>query len=410
MAPDAASAGRRSRAAKLLKIAGLVLAGIVVVGMLVAAFVFSRYFTTAVEAELVATLRDSKQRTLKFEGPLEILFWPSAGFKVGRVTLSEQGGDKEFASLDAASFSLAVAPLLGGRMVIDQCTVDGLKAAIVRRRDGTLNIDDLLGGEQTPGPKLDVGLASMALRNATLAWVDEAHDSTTTARNIDLSGTHLHVTSATKTLDAGEVALAGDLGGARLRLGLEGLTASPAILKANRATLAVAYKDGGTAITAALASRLAAEPEQGSVALEGLAGDIDIVHPRLAHAVKLPLKGAFHAGRGKAEGSLSAHFDESNASLSFHVARFAPLALRFDIDLDRLDVDRYLSPDHVEAAAMPQNGSQTDLSSLKSLELDGTAKIGSLQIAGLKTSNIRLDIRSAHGALDVRGLGGAAAK
>lgn len=406
MAPDAASGGPTGRSTRLLKIAGFVLAAVVAVGLLVAAFLSSRYFTAAVEAELVGTLRDAKQRTLRFEGPLEIFFWPSAGFKVGRVTLSEPGGSQEFASVDAASFSLAVAPLLDGRIVIEQCAVDGLKAVIVKHRDGTLNIDDLIGGEQTPGPKPDVDLAGVNFRNSTLAWVDEARGATTTARNLDLSGTRLHMAAAAKTLDAGEISLAGELGGARLRLALDGLTASPAALKADRAAFDVGYKDGRTAITAALTARLAAEPEQGSFALEGLAGDVAIVHPRLLRAVKLPLKGAFHAGHGKAEGNLSAHFDESNASLGFRVTRFAPLALRFDMALDRLDIDRYLAPNHEDAAAAPQQESQGDLSALKNLELDGTAKIGSLQIAGLKTTNIRLDIRSAHGALDVRGLGG----
>ena len=109
-------------------------------------------------------------------------------------------------------------------------------------------------------------------------------------------------------------------------------------------------------------------------------------------------------GRNGADGSLATHFDESNATLKFRVTGFSPLAVHFDADIDRLDAGRYLAPNHADAA--PAKNAATDLSALRSLRLDGTARIGSLQIAGARTRNLRLEIRSAQGRLDVRGSGG----
>ncbi|HEX8963010.1 MAG TPA: AsmA family protein [Rhodocyclaceae bacterium] len=405
MASDAPGAGPAPRpAARLLKIIGLALAAIVVLAAAAVAFLSSRWFAAAVESSLATAMREGGNRTLRFDGPLEFFFWPDAGFRVGRVELSEPGGAAPFASLDSAALRVRVAPLLVRQVVIDECAVAGLKLSIVRHRDGTLNIDDLISPSQSPAGAYQVEAARIGLDGATLAWVDEAGGSATTATGIALSGANLRADTAKKSMSADALSLAGAVGDARLRLGLEGVAASPAALNANRLVLGLDYRSAGTAVAGSLAARLAADPAGGAVALDDVAGKVEVAHPRLLHPLALPLAGSLHTQRGAAEGRLSSHFDESTASIALRMKRFSPPALHFDIDLDRLDVGRYLAPANGDGGGPGQPAGPSRLSVPQGLELDGVARIGSLEVAGMKTRNIRLEIRSEGGAVGVRSL------
>jgi AsmA protein len=409
MAPEPAADRARRIAASLLKFAGIGLAGVLVLAALAAIFVSSRLFTGAVERQLIATMADQKHRILKFDGPLEIRFWPNAGFQVGRVSLSEAGSDQTFASLDAARFSLRVMPLFRAQVVVDECAVDGLALAIVRHRDGTLNIDDLLGSQEPSTANVDFDVAGINATHATLTWRDDASGATTVARDLALSLHRLQGNTAARTLHADDFSLSGEVDDLRLRLAATGLSAAPTAVAAEALKFDAQAKGNESSVSAALNARFAADPERASVALDNLSGDIDIVHPRLAKPLKLPLSGALHASRLAADGELATHFDDSNATLKVRIKRFSPLTLQVDAAIDRLDIGRYLVPGHAEAAASPKTTS-ADLSALKSVELEGTVKVGSLKIAGIETRNIKLEIRGSHGQLDVRGAGAGAAR
>jgi AsmA protein len=405
MASEPASPARARRSAsRVLRFAGIALAIVVLLAAATALFMSSRYFGATVEAGLAKAMLDGKQRTLKFEGPLEVSFWPNVGFKIGRVSLSEPGGAQEFASLDAARFSVAVAPLFGGRIDVTDCAVEGLQATIVRHRDGTLNIADLLPAETQPSSAaftVDVGSAKIA--RAKLTWIDEAQGSTTALSELELSGERLRADTAAKTLQADAVSLGATVGDARLHLGIAGLSTSPAGLAAERLGVEATARGGDLAVEVALDSRLTVDATRRVAALENLTGSVKVTHPRLPRRLEAQLQGALHAGAEAADGALSAHFDESTARLKLRLTRYAPPVLAFDLDIDRLDMARYLPDGEGDAAQPSSAATTTDLSSLGDVTIDGTANIGSLKIAGMETRNIRFEIRSTQGRLDIRG-------
>lgn len=406
MASDAASTERRRLlAARALKIAGGIVAAFVLVVLLLVAFVSSRYFGAAVEAELAKGLLEGKRRALKFEGPLEFTFWPNLGFRVGRVSLSEPGGAQEFASIAGARAAVAVTPLLSGRIVAGDCAVEGLKLALVRRRDGSLNIADLLPTEPS-GRQFPFEIAAIRVDASQLTWTDETAGKTTAVKDVQLTSGRVQGDPAAKSYQAKDVSLAGAVGSTRLRLGVADLAVAAAALSATGLSFGADFASPtGTAIGAALNGRLAADFQQTSVALEEVTGDIAVTHPRLvAKPLKLPLQGALHAARDKAAGELALHVDESKAQFKFDLVRFSPLAIRFDAEIDRLDLDRYLAPP--EGGGEPGKGSPLDLSDLEDIELDGIARIGSLEVGNFKARNLKLEIKAAHGKLNIGAPGG----
>ena len=93
-------------------------------------------------------------RTLRLQGELKLVLFSSLGAGVGGVTLSERGSQREFVSLQSARASVKLLPLLHGQVIVDALRVSGLKAEIVRNKDGTYNFSDLLeGSEAKPAAK-----------------------------------------------------------------------------------------------------------------------------------------------------------------------------------------------------------------------------------------------------------------
>jgi AsmA protein len=93
-------------------------------------------------------VRERTGRTLKLAGDLSVAVWPSLGAKVGGVTLSERGRDEQFLALESAHASVALMPLLRGEVIVDRVSVAGLKAQVVKDKDGRFNFQDLLGGDK----------------------------------------------------------------------------------------------------------------------------------------------------------------------------------------------------------------------------------------------------------------------
>ena len=120
---------------------------------------------------IVKLVQEKKQRTLKLDGDIKLTFFPRIGADLGRVSLSEHKGDKEFAAVDGVRVSLALLPLLKRRLVVDRIIIDGLRANLVRYPDGTTNIDDLLKKEEE-SEQFKFDIEGVTVTNAALTLDD----------------------------------------------------------------------------------------------------------------------------------------------------------------------------------------------------------------------------------------------
>jgi AsmA protein len=112
-----------------------------------------------------------------------------------------------------------------------------------------------------------------------------------------------------------------------------------------------------------------------------------------------------------------AKLDESNVKAKLGMTRFGAPAYDFDVNIDKLDMDRYLPPRQKGAetkgtpagkgeAKAPQPAAKQpeqpiDLSALKPLRLDGSVRIGDLIANNIKASKVRVDARARDGKLEV---------
>jgi AsmA protein len=173
---------------------------------------------------------------------------------------------------------------------------------------------------------------------------------------------------------------------------IPGIGGNAKAFKAGALTASIDAQQDGARIKARLTGPLAGSIEGQKLELPKLVATVNVNHPAL---LKNPLDAAFnasaHADLARQTGSLAfaAKIDDSAIKGSVALTKFTPPFYAFDIDIDRLDADRYL----------PQrdSGEPLDLAALKSLNASGSVKIGALTMSNVKATNVRIEIKAAGG-------------
>ncbi|MCB1893422.1 MAG: AsmA family protein [Rhodocyclaceae bacterium] len=492
---------------RAVKITAFVLGGLVALLAAVAAFILATFDANKWKGEIAQLVKEKKERSLKIEGDLSLSLFPAIGVRLGKATLSEHKSEQVFAAVDNARISLQLLPLLSKQVVVDTVALDGVKARVVRFKDGRLNIDDLLAkDDKEPPARFDI--AGVKFVNGELAWRDEkaGQDLILSSLNLetgrlanaasdkfDLSATlvstkpHLALAlkaageyrydldrksyggakldvrltgdlAEMKSLDmkgtaaalqltgANEIVLdqlqltaegkaAGDAFEARLdaptlaltaekasgatvnasvklagaqravdaKIALSGVEGKSQSLQVGELTLDLDARQGETTVKGRLASTLSANLEKQTVELPVFNGELNVANPQMPmKSVRLPLSGGMRADIDGQTAALHANtqLDESKIAAKLNLTRFSPLALGFDLDIDQLNVDKYLPPKSAETGEKKAE-TPLDFSALKGLNASGVVKIGQLQVSNVKAANVRLEIKAADGKLDV---------
>jgi AsmA protein len=464
------------------------------------------------KGQIEQLVKDKTGRTLALQGNLEVAVWPALGAKVAGVTLSERDGKEQFVALDSAHVSVAVMPLLHGEAIVDKIRVSGLKARIVKEKDGTYNFSDLLEPKAEPAkepgkeakappkkeePKADkkaIGfdIAGVELDRSAITYIDRQSGEEVAVNNlklstgriaekadgklelkadakgknpemdakVDVSGSYdfdLKAKSfAVSKLDAkvtgaaagisnlnlnvkGDVAanpdkseyrvkgFVVDVKGVKEKQNLEAHIAAPELVVA-------ADKAKGGAITADLKMKTGERDIAATLKLAGVEGsakaltipqlnaDVTMTGPDLPNKrVQIPINGSLRADLEKQtmNADLASKFDESSIQAKLGLAKFSPPSYLFDVNVDKLNLDRYTG-DEQKAASAPkpqapsegkapekpaaqkkEDDSPVDLSFLKGLNASGKLQVGALQVKGLKLANVKAEVKAANGRLDI---------
>lgn len=97
---------------------------------------------------------------------------------------------------------------------------------------------------------------------------------------------------------------------------------------------------------------------------------------------------------------LAAKVDDSQINANIGISRFQNPIFSFNVDIDKLDADRYIVKSD-QPAAKSSADTPIDLSALKKLNASGEAKIGWLKLANIKTQNVNIGLKAADGVATV---------
>lgn len=166
-------------------------------------------------------------------------------------------------------------------------------------------------------------------------------------------------------------------------------------------------KQGGASKQLALKSPVSMDLNTQLLKLQQLAIQIKINDPKLAQtAIAIPITG--HASVNLKEKSLDsvfdAKFDETQLHTSLQVQNFSAPTINFKVDIDKLNLDRYIKPTTEPANAAPSKEEDLNLAGLKALNLNGVIRIGALQVKNLHINQVNLPIKAAQGEISMNGL------
>ncbi|HEY7742502.1 MAG TPA: AsmA family protein [Burkholderiales bacterium] len=364
---------------KILKYVVFVLGGLVILIGAVLAYVAATFDPNQYKPRIVQAVKERTQRTLKLEGNIGLSFWPSIGAKIGKVSLSERASEREFAAVDELRVSLKLLPLLSREAVVDTVRVRGLRANLVKGKDGRLNVEDLAGApgaKEAPAPKgaqpgFKVDVAGVDIENATIAYTDQA------------AGTKVTLT----------------------RLNLKTGRIAPGVPSRVELSVNIQGSQPKLDMQAGLKTRLTFNPGQQSIALEDLAVEAKGAAADFKSLAFQATGGATVDGaKERAQAQLAGKFDETSFKARLGIDGFATPAIRFDVEMDRLDVDRYLAPAPAGGQQKPAAGGpepRFDLTGLRALRAEGTLKIGSLKANNVKGSNVQLAVKANGGRVNL---------
>lgn len=103
---------------------------------------------------------------------------------------------------------------------------------------------------------------------------------------------------------------------------------------------------------------------------------------------------------------VSAKVDDSQIHANLGISQFSQPVFSFNVNIDKLDADRYITKSEPAAATAPkttQASAETpiDLSALKKFNATGEAKIGWLKIANVKTEHVNIGLNAQNGVVNV---------
>ena len=471
--------------------------------------------------QIIQSVKDSKQRTLKLDGDIKLHFFPSLGVSLSKVSLSEFQSEQEFVSVESASVSLKLLPLLIKQLVVDEVAVSGVKAQLVKFKNGKTNLDDLMGKESAPVAPVPVAeakapmkfdIASVRLDKTDLSYSDEGAGALYSVKGLTLQTGRIangfptridfaaRIQSNKPKLDIAaqiKTTLTFDLEKNQYQVQGLDLQANGAVLDVTNLSVkaggdASAYPavqefsmnkfaftvsgvkgkdqfevrldapnlnltkekftgenvvlnakfDGAPGNVAAKLSLPAIEGNARVFKVSSLQLDVNLKQPEQSFKVKLssPVTGSIEAqqfnlsdiklalnatgdklpgksisselkgkaqadlGRQNIEVSLAGGLLQSQIKATLAVKNFTVPAIRYDLEVDQFDADPYMPKKTVASQEKSQKAKPEqpfDLSALKTLNLEGSLRVGLLKAANVKVAQLRVDVKAKNGMVNI---------
>ncbi|MCD6681044.1 MAG: AsmA family protein [Burkholderiaceae bacterium] len=441
----------------------------------VATFDANRYKPT-----IVSLVEQYTGRKLDIQGELSLSILPDIALSMGKATLSGPQGEGRFASIDSAKIGVALWPLLSREVRVQRVALDALSVNAVRHKDGSTNFDDLLArlksqqpqsgaapqgpasaGEAASAAATTVTVAEVALRNAALDWRDEGSGDEWRLHNFDLTAdrigsgepgtlkasgrlavkkagidTQLNVASAYRAdFATGNVSLSDvklDVtteDGVTAHLEAPALTIAGGSIEGKPIALQLQMQRDGTKLDASLSTQVSAPANQ-PIALRDIRANLSASGGGLpADGIQASLggNGMIDLQRKTAALNLQGRVEDSPIQARFTAPSLSPLSLQFDVQADKLDVDRLrgapapgkkANGEKANGVASPgpagtatksaaANGAPIPVPPIANIDTTGSVRVGTLRAAGVELRNLATTLRSGNGRIDITRLAAA---
>ncbi|MEN8129020.1 MAG: AsmA family protein [Pseudomonadota bacterium] len=454
---------------KLLKFLGWLLGILIVLIIALVVFVSLFVDPNEHKETIVSEVKKATGRDLSITGDIGLSVFPWLGLELSGLRLSNAPGfgEQDFASLAHANVRVKLLPLVFQQTLeVDRVRVEGLELNLAKSKKGATNWQDMtgrhagqpaelpadLGEEPSAGGLAAFSIGGVAIRNAHVVWDDQS-----TGERYEIKGLQLETGALSPgkpveislglSLESQQPAMQGrvDLSGTlntdpdqqvisfeTLRLDLnvkgeglpkEGLEAQlRADLALNRAAETLDISNltitSGELVLSGLvqgeaihsAPTFAGELKLKEFAPRQWLKQLELPLPETADPEvlqKLSISTAFNATPDLvAMRKLSLVLDDTHIKGDLELLNPAAPLYKFNLDIDQIDLDRYLPPPSEAAEAeKPAKPAKEEplfpVEMLRNLNLDGNLRINSLTAQNIHAEAIQIRVVSKEGQLKI---------
>lgn len=420
--------------------------------------------------EIAAAVKEKTGRELVLDGELKLSLFPWVGVSTGKIALSNTPGfqDRPFATIEESNVKVLLLPLLSKKVEVDRIVLKGLTLNLVRNKQSISNWDDLttktvapatVAGKQDeqPTPKAAPAtftIGGIAIENAQINWDDLKAEEHIEIKDLNLNTDKfafdepMAIAVSLTALDSRSKAVQSIKLSTELSVNekLDAFALRHSDLQVTTSGEAVPGKTLTTALTVADA---ALDMNQQTAKIYGLqikSGDVTLAAVEMTGtsikdkpsfqgpvtvapfspakviqqlAISLPAMQDTNA-----LGKLSANFDltatadsadlqslvmmldDTKIKGSVAVKNFSLPTVNFNLDIDALDADRYLSPPDKSskpiaspAVSLAAGASALPVETLRKLNANGTVALGKLKVRGLAMQDIHINLNAKDGTI-----------
>lgn len=348
--------------------------------------------------EIQTVVKEKTGRELFIKGQLSLSVFPWIGVGIEQVRLSNASGFKGeyFAQIEQAEVKVKLLPLLSQHLEVSTVVLKGLQLNLAKNKAGVSNWADMVGTpeSQTEAESTEktsdssasaigaIAVGGLQIIDARITWDDASKKERYQLMDLDLTTDALSLgqpmgLDLAFTVDSSKPK-------ATMRLKLQGdVLINAALDKVDVQQLRLVVDAAGEpvpngAMQVELTSNLAADLAN--------AGQL-IVNP------------------------LTIKFDDSTLTGQAQLSDFSKPAIQFDLAVDAINVDRYM-PKQAEtdasagkaSGAVPTSAATAliPVDTIRSLDIDGVFKVGSLIVNGLKAEQTSVQVQAKNGVLKTK--------
>ena len=418
--------------------------------------------------EIAATVKNKTGRELALDGDLKFSLFPWIGISTGKIVLGNAPGfqDQSFATLDESHVNVLLLPLLSKKIEVSSITLKGLVINLARNKQGITNWADLgnfrsaeVVGKQDEQQSIPTAalaafaIGGIAIENARINWDDLKTDQHIELKDLNLNidkfaidkpvgivASLIAFDSRSKSTQAitlnTELSVNGQFDSVTLRRSLCEVTSSgknipgtsltttlsiaDAVLNTTQQTAIIhglQLKSGDIAVAAEITGTHTKDKPsfQGSVSIASfnpakVLQQLAIALPAMQdnHALnKLSINFDLATTTDSADlQNLLMSLDDTQIKGSASIKDFDRPAVTFTMDIDTLDVDRYLPP--VDKSSKPIASpavllaigtSILPVETLRKLNVNGAVSLGKLKVNDLAMQDIDIKLNAKNGVI-----------
>ena len=412
----------------VLIVGGGVVALVIAALLIIPLFVDVEKYKPEIEKQVASAVG----RPFVIKGPLKLSLFPWAGVAFSDLHLGSPSGYKEQDLLFVKSFDvrMKLLPLLSRDVQVQRFVIEGPKIALEKNKAGRGNWEGWGGPPQKDAPKTGAPPASkgpmdglplkslvigeFAVRNGSVIYVDQSSGSRreVSELNLELKDVSLDrpirllLSAVVETLP---VSLDGQIGPVGPEPGKGTLPLDVSIKAFKELTVNLKGHLQNATGDPQFDLALAVEPFSPRKVFTALKAPFPLAtaDPEALGRVGLrsKIQGNLHQVR-LADGALD--LDESKLTFAATAKDFAKPDLTFDLKLDKINLDRYLPPSSEKSGEVkkdqPAASKKTDYLPLRTLIVDGKARVGALTAKGMKMQDINVTVTGRNGVIQINPL------